>query len=279
MLIDGLPSEQLPATDRGLAYGDGLFETIRIHRGRPLFLEQHLQRLALGCARLGIATNLPQWQHWLELALQQDHVMKSGQEHAQAGVLKLIITRGSGGRGYRLPEPTQPRCLISLHALPQSSLHDSREGIKAFVCEQRLAHQPTLAGIKHLNRLEQVLASREFPDASWHEGLMRDYADNLVEGTRCNLFVARKGRLLTPDLTYCGIAGILRAQLLDLFGSRVEVGTVPSASLLDTDEIFVCNSVLGIWPVRHLRYAGKERLLEVGPWAREALSWFDGVLA
>lgn len=270
MLIDGVPGEQLPATDRGLAYGDGLFETIRLHRGKPLFLDQHLQRLALGCARLGIATNFPEWRKWLELALQGA---------GQSGVLKLIITRGSGGRGYRPPEPAQPRCLISLHELPQAMQPDPQEGIKAFVCEQRLARQPTLAGIKHLNRLEQVLASREFPDASWQEGLMRDYADNLVEGTRCNLFLGVNGRLHTPDLTHCGIAGILRAQLLDLFGSDVEIGTVPSAALLEADEIFVCNSVLGIWPVTLLRYAGRELPLQVGPWTSKAQAWFDGVLA
>lgn len=270
MLIDGVPSDQLPATDRGLAYGDGLFETIRIHRGRPLFLEQHLQRLALGCARLGIAIDLPQWRQWLELALLNV---------AAAGVLKLIITRGSGGRGYRPPEPAQPRCLISLHAMPQQGQLDPRDGIKAFVCEQRLALQPALAGIKHLNRLEQVLASREFPDASWHEGLMCDYADNLVEGTRSNLFLAMNGRLFTPDLSRCGIAGVMRAQLLGLFGSRVGIAALPGSSLLDADEIFVCNSVLGIWPVTHLRYAGNERLLPVGPRAREAQAWLDGVLA
>jgi 4-amino-4-deoxychorismate lyase len=270
MLIDGVPSDQLPATDRGLAYGDGLFETIRIHRGKPLFLDLHLQRLALGCERLGIATAIPQWRQWLERALQ---------EAAPACVLKLIVTRGSGGRGYRPPESAQPRCIISLHDLPPPGQPDPREGIKAFVCEQRLALQPALAGIKHLNRLEQVLASREFPDASWHEGLMCDYAGNLVEGTRSNLFVAVNGRLFTPDLTQCGIAGILRAQLLTLFGSRVEVGTLHKNCLLDVEEIFVCNSVLGIWPVTQLRFQDQQRQLQVGPWAREAQAWLDGALA
>lgn len=270
MLIDGVPSDQLPATDRGLAYGDGLFETIRIHRGTPLFLDLHLQRLALGCERLGIVPAIPQWRQWLERALL---------DAAPASVLKLIVTRGSGGRGYRPPESAQPRCIISLHDLPAPSQPDPREGIKAFVCEQRLALQPALAGIKHLNRLEQVLASREFPDASWQEGLMCDCAGNLVEGTRSNLFLAVQGRLFTPDLTQCGIAGILRAQLLTLFGSRVEVATLHDTRLLGAEEIFVCNSVLGIWPVTQLRFRDQERQLQVGPWAREAQAWLDGVLA
>jgi len=270
MLIDGVPSNQLPANDRGLAYGDGLFETIRIHRGRPLFLEQHLQRLALGCERLGIAADIPQWRQWLELALH---------DAAVSDVLKLIITRGSGGRGYRPPEAAQPRCIISLHAFPRHDTHDPRDGIKAFVCEQRLAQQPALAGIKHLNRLEQVLASREFPDNSWHEGLMCDYTDHLVEGTRSNVFLCLDGRLVTPDLSLSGIAGVMRAQLIDLFGSRVEIAAVPVNSLLDANEVFVCNSVLGVWPVTQLRFAGRDIRMAVGPLALEAQAWLDGVLA
>lgn len=270
MLIDGVPSEKLPATDRGLAYGDGLFETIRIQRGRPLFLEAHLQRLLTGCQRLGIDTDLPQWRCWIERSLQ---------EPVTAGVLKLIVTRGSGGRGYRPPEPAQPRCIISLHELPGPADRDPCRGINAFVCEQRLAHQPALAGIKHLNRLEQVLASREFPDASWHEGLMCDYTDNVIEGTRSNLFMSTGGRLQTPDLDLCGIAGVLRAQLLELFVGHIEVCTIPVATLQQADEIFVCNSVFGIWPVTRLRHAGRVRTFTVGPKAREAQAWFDGVLA
>jgi 4-amino-4-deoxychorismate lyase len=152
-------------------------------------------------------------------------------------------------------------------------------GIKAFVCEQRLADQPVLAGIKHLNRLEQVLASREFPDSSWYEGLMRDYADNIIEGTRSNLFIAMHDKLYTPELSRCGIAGILRGQLIGVYGSTLHVADLPASCLDEADEIFVCNSVLGIWPVVHLRHAGRDRELPVGHFTHEALRWFDGVLA
>jgi 4-amino-4-deoxychorismate lyase len=269
MLIDGVPSDQLPATDRGLAYGDGLFETIRIHRGNLLFLEQHLQRLVLGCTRLGIPVDQKRWRDWLDKALV---------EAGPTGILKLIVTRGSGGRGYKPSDTAQPRCIISTHPLPAQH-PDPRYGIRAFVCEQRLADQPVLAGIKHLNRLEQVLASREFPDSSWHEGLMRDYAGNIIEGTRSNLFIAIQGKLYTPELSRCGIAGILRGQLIEVFGDRLQVADLPASCLDDADEIFVCNSVLGIWPLVELRYAGLARELQVGNFAHEALRWFDGVLA
>jgi 4-amino-4-deoxychorismate lyase len=269
MLIDGVPSEQLPANDRGLAYGDGLFETIRIHRGAPLFIEAHLKRLSQGCARLGIPADVAQWRSWLDLALL---------EAPSACIAKLIVTRGSGGRGYRPPEPSTPRCLISLHDMP-APFGGYDAGISAFVCRQRLARQPSLAGIKHLNRLEQVLASREFPDASWHEGLMADYDGLLVEGTRSNVFATLDGRLLTPDLGNCGVAGVLRGQLLDLFGERVEVKALQLSSLHNVEELFICNSVLGIWPVTRVRHGDEEWQLQAGPYAREALAWLDGVLA
>lgn len=270
MLIDGLPCDSVPASDRGLAYGDGLFETIRIHRGRPLFLQQHLQRLANGCVRLGMASAPERWREWIGRALQ---------DSSDAGVLKVIVTRGSGGRGYRPPEPATPRCIISLHALPAAPEPDPARGCSAFVCAQRLALQPALAGLKHLNRLEQVLASREFPDASWHEGLMLDTEGRLIEGTRSNVFVAVEGRLLTPALTRCGVAGVMREQLMAVFGARVAEADLPAAVLEQADELFICNSVLGIWPVARLRHAGGEQAMLPGAFALEAQDWLAGVLA
>jgi 4-amino-4-deoxychorismate lyase len=270
MLIDGLPCDSIPASDRGLAYGDGLFETIRVHQGRALFLPWHLQRLAAGCERLGIASALPQWQDWIAQALQ---------DAPAEGVLKLLVTRGSGGRGYRAPEPASPRCIVSLHALPAVTQPDPAAGCSAFVCQQRLALQPALAGLKHLNRLEQVLASREFPDASWHEGLMLDTDGRLVEGTRSNVFVVVQGELLTPQLTRCGVAGVMRGRLLELFAGRVREQDLPASVLDAAEEIFVCNSVLGIWPVARLRHGAAERQLQPGRFAREAQAWLAGVLA
>ena len=108
---------------------------------------------------------------------------------------------------------------------------------------------------------------------------MRDYDGHVVEGTRSNLFLALGGRLLTPALHHCGIAGILRGQLLELFGSQVEVCAIPAGQLHEAEELFVCNSVLGVWPVTTLRFDGKDRHLQVGPWAQQALAWFDGILA
>lgn len=270
MWIDGVPGDTVPASDRGLAYGDGLFETIRIHRGAPLFLPQHLERLSAGCMRLGIVPEPARWQAWIDTAVQ---------ESAPDAVLKLIVTRGSGGRGYRPPEPASPRCLISVHPLPPALTSDPASGIKAFVCTQRVAVQPALAGLKHLNRLEQVLASREFPDSSWHEGLMLDTEERLVEGTRCNVFVSLDGRLYTPLLTRCGVAGVMRGQLLQLFGARAEEADLPAEVLDRAGEIFICNSVLGIWPVSVLRRGTRERRLAPGPFAAEARAWHAGVLA
>lgn len=263
MLIDGEEALSVPADDRGLAYGDGLFETIRIRRGKALFLEQHVQRLQRGCAQL--ALTLPdKLEYWLRQAVASA---------PQDCILKLILTRGSGGRGYRPPAHPVPRCIISLHPLPDYG-NRAEEGAKVFVCRQKLAPQGTLAGIKHLNRLEQVLASGEFPDDSFHEGLMCDYSGHVIEGTRSNLFLARDGGLLTPSLTRCGIEGIMRDQLIGFFGGKVRIADVPLAWLESADEVFLCNSVFGVWPVVRLLTDERELDYPVGSHTKSAREFF-----
>lgn len=265
MLIDGLTTTVIPADDRGLAYGDGLFETIRLHQGNFLFLNEHLERLQQGCQALHLQTDLAQIRQWL--------LQEAAMAPADA-VIKLLLTRGSGGRGYQPSASAQPRCIINTHPLLQTAAADPSNGIKAFVCRQRLAHQPTLAGIKHLNRLEQVLASMEFPDASYHEGLMADYAGSVIEGTRSNLFVSLNGTLQTPALDHCGIQGVLRRKLLEHFGTEVQVTNISLGSLQDADEVFFANSVMGIWPLKLLRQDEQLFDFEPGPYSKAAQDYF-----
>jgi len=265
MLIDGITTHVLPATDRGLAYGDGLFETIRLSQGKALFLDEHLERLSIGCKTLQLHPDFGQIKLWLQQTL------ASAPPNA---ILKLILTRGSGGRGYRIGAEVAPRCLISVHPLPEN-LDEPAKGIKAFVCKQRLAWQPTLAGLKHLNRLEQVLASAEFPDNSYSEGLMLDYSDNVIEGTRTNLFLGVKGKLLTPDLQGSGINGVMRRKLLEHFSGQTTITTIPLEHLVQADEIFLVNSVVGIWPVTHLTFGTEERDYIPGPFSRSAVKYFQ----
>ncbi|HEV2606851.1 MAG TPA: aminodeoxychorismate lyase [Xanthomonadaceae bacterium] len=234
----------LDPCDRGIAYGDGVFETILIDRGTPVWWDAHLARLQHGCATLGIAAPDPVF-----LRRESDAVVAV----CAHGVLKLIVTRGVGERSYALSSHVPPTIVLSLSSAPPSA---AREGLRVRWCETPLAIQPRLARIKHLNRLEQVLARAEWNDAdpdkpAIHEGLQCDTAGRVVSATSSNLFVLRDGRWLTPPVDACGIAGVCRGWILDHVAESAEAvltrGEVESA-----DAIVLCNAVRGILPVAAL---------------------------
>jgi 4-amino-4-deoxychorismate lyase len=229
--------------DRALHYGDGLFETIRVHAGRPRFLARHLQRLRAGCERLRFPSL-----DWPGLNAQILAVSAT----AADSVLKVIVSRGEGNRGYRPQTGRPPTLILLLSAMPGWPSQLVESGVRAMVCKTRLCSQPQLAGIKHLNRLEQVLASAEWDDDRIQEGLMLDASERLIEGTRSNVFLVLGSKLVTPTLTACGVAGIMRSVVLDLardIGLGTEIRPVRSAELHRASEVLLCNSVVGIWPV------------------------------
>ncbi|MGE8495983.1 MAG: aminodeoxychorismate lyase [Pseudomonas sp.] len=244
--VDGRPAELLSVTDRGLAYGDGLFETIAVTDGRPTFLDRHMARLLAGCVRLG-------------LPLDADVVRAELLQFCASlgeGVAKLTVTRGDGQRGYAPPQPTVARRILQGSAKPAYPAAHAELGVRLFPCTTRLSEQPLLAGLKHLNRLEQVLARAEWADSDHAEGLMCSLSGQVIEGVFSNLFLVKDGRLLTPDLSRCGVAGVMRAELLAqaaLLGIDSEVREITLDELLAADEVFVCNSVYGVWPVRSLQ--------------------------
>lgn len=247
--VDGRPADAVPLDDRGLAYGDGLFETLRLAAGRLPLLDLHLERLADGAVRLGLAVDVPAVRH--ELAAFVAAVRQQG--HAEA-VIKLMLTRGSSGRGYRSEPGTAPRRILRAFAHAPAVAH-AQDGIALYECRTRLARSPVLAGIKHLNRLEQVLARAEWRDGRHAEGLMCDTEGFVVEGTMSNLFVVRDGRLLTPRLDQCGVAGVMRRFLLGEArrqGIAADAVALRRGELAGMQEAFVCNSVIGIWPVCRL---------------------------
>jgi 4-amino-4-deoxychorismate lyase len=241
ILINGIPQSHINISDRGLQYGDGLFETISVQNGKAVFLQQHLDRLTNACQRLQIA--VPE-QNQLTAEIQQLS------QHGQQAVLKIIITRGSGGRGYRQPDTIEPTRILSLHPFPDYPASYKQQGITARFCTTRLGLNPTLAGMKHLNRLEQVLARAEWNDNSIQEGIMLDINDKVIEGTMSNLFYSKNQQLYTAKLTHSGIAGIIRAMIMR--HETVIEHSFDSAELLSADEIFVCNSVIGIWGIKQL---------------------------
>ena len=245
ILVNGVETTSLPITDRGLQYGDGLFETIALRQGEPLLWQRHLRRLADGCQRLG----LPKPDASL-LRRELDRI--AGKE--MRAVAKIIITRGSAGRGYQPDPESQITRIVQCLAWPAYPENAGR-GVRVRWCATRLAQQPRLAGIKHLNRLEQVLARAEWQD-EYAEGLMRDRDGLVIEGTKTNLFVVgADGTLVTPDLSESGVAGVMRAEILDRIASlglscRVQAVNM---DLVDTaQELFLTNSLIGLWPVTQL---------------------------
>lgn len=239
-IVNGVASTTIAIADRGLQFGDGLFETLAVRAGEPLLWDAHMQRLRVGAARLNIDLVAPE-----QLRDEIDALCR-GHERA---VLKLIVTRGSSGRGYRALANTPTRIAT---LWPWPDYRTQRMGIDLTVCKTPLCDNPQLAGIKHLNRLEQVLARAEWGD-EFAEGVMCDTHGNAICGTMSNLFVVANGRIATPALNRCGIRGIMRDAIL---GCASDIGVAHEERALSlqevsaAQEVFVSNSLIGIWPVK-----------------------------
>lgn len=237
---------QVSSEDRGFSYGDGLFEAMRMVAGRIPLWPRHRARLLEGAGRLAIHVPLAD----LDAAV--------AQQCAQGGstVLKIILTRGIGGRGYSAPAEPVPTLLIQRHPLTLPAAERYTDGLSVGICDIYLASQPALAGIKHLNRLEQVLARHQVDVAGWQEGLLLSAADEPLELTAMNLFARFGKQLWTPDLSQSGVAGVMRSYVLDTLAPalalKTSVSSVTLSQLEQADELFACNSVAGIVPIRKL---------------------------
>ncbi len=256
-LINGISTRCLDAHDRGFHYGDGLFETLAVRNGVPVLWDMHMQRLQRGCQRLNFPEIDPVllWSEAMSLLCRD---APSVRQDVTQEVLKIIITRGSGGRGYRAPSPSSVLAMegatriLTRYPWPDYPTTFWSTGVAVRVCSTRLGCNPVLAGIKHLNRLEQVLARSEWDDPTVPEGLMLDGQGHVIEGTMTNLFVVRSGQLLTPDVSQCGVAGVLRSWVLAYAraaGIPVAITALTLDVITSADEVFLCNSVIGIWPV------------------------------
>lgn len=263
--VNGEETDRLPAADRGLHFGDGVFETMAVRDGSPRMLDRHLDRLSEGAARLGFTPPDRETLRAEALALGA---------RADRAVLKLIVTRGSGGRGYAPPAASAARRVLILGPWRGRPDSEYRDGAAVRFCRTRLAVNPALAGVKHLNRLEQVLARSEWNDPAFAEGLMLDTGGLVIEGTASNLFLVEAGGLRTPDLSGCGVAGIMRSRVLELArsaGLEASAGPVPPGRLADAGELFLTSSLLGILPVSRL----DERQLPVGPVTRRLMEMLE----
>ena len=251
-LLNGQSTGSIDILDRGLHYGDGLFETLAVIDQQPLCLDKHLQRLVSGCARLKIDFD--------DVELLKSEVSSLCENidiNTECAVLKITITSGTVGRGYKRGNAdVKPTRLLAIHPWPGYPDNYSTEGIQTHLCSTRLGHNPELAGIKHLNRLEQVLARNEWENPDIMEGLMLDIDANVIAGSMSNLFaIYPDKKLLTPDLSLCGIEGIVRQYILDHsseFGYKSEICKLSLEDIYSASEIFFCNSIAGIMPVKQL---------------------------
>lgn len=255
--INGVLDASISPLDRGFAYGDGLFETCRYFAGRIPLWDFHRERLLASAQRLQIALDEVKLKEYLDslLALLQMNQIPDA-------IVKVQITRGVGGRGYRLPDIINPTYCIGVFAGEPLESDFFSGGVDVRVCDLRLGKNPALAGIKHLNRLEHILARAEWRD-EFAEGLLLDVDDNLIEATVSNLFMVKDGELFTSDLSMAGVAGVMRRAIIDIFAVQlslpVTVTQLKLSNLRAADEIFLSNSVFGIWPVNSI--AGMDLIL------------------
>ena len=246
VIVNGELTEQISTYDRGLAYGDGVFETILSRNGELQLWERHLERLTTSLVKLQIdsfdsSTLLPSI---------KPHLSTTGEQ-----VIKIVITRGNGQRGYAIPDNTKPNTIIFISNRGKVNPEIVKNGVKTRLCETRLGYQTKLAGLKHLNRLEQILAQMELSDTDYQEGIMLGQQGEVIEATRHNLFLVNNGELFTPELSNCGVAGIMRTFIIEIarqLGLTVNIGIISVEQLMQADEIFLSNSIDGIWPICEL---------------------------
>ena len=244
-LINGEPGESISILDRGFQYGDGIFETLAVANGEPLLWDRHMQRFCHGAARLSLKAPSE------ELLRREAGQVCRG---AVRGVLKIVLTRGISGRGYTPNRDALPTRAIGLLPWPDYAASHRIDGVNVQFCRGLITRHNILAGLKHLNRLEQILARMELKNGC-AEGLMQDETGHIIEGTMTNIFVVSRRALLTPDLTHSGVEGVMRGLVMERAGAlsiNCRVTGLTREDILGADEIFLTNSLIGAWPVRQI---------------------------
>ncbi|WP_312061629.1 aminodeoxychorismate lyase [Pantoea septica] len=246
MWINGTEQRTLPVSDRATQFGDGCFTTAAVHNGRIQLLAAHLRRLREGCERLMMPDV-----DWSQL---EKEMRAAAQPHAQA-VLKVILSAGAGGRGYSRKGGSGATSIVSVAPWPHHYQPLQTLGVRLRTSPVRLAQSPLLAGIKHLNRLEQVMIRAHLDQSDADEALVLDTAGYVVECCAANLFWRQGERVFTPDLTHAGVDGVMRRYLMEQMaaaGLHCDVVRCEATQLQAADEIVICNALMPVLPVRQL---------------------------
>ena len=248
VIINGISQDVVSFNDRGLMYGDGLFETMLYQEDGIRNIALHWNRLIKGCKKL----SLPE----PDIKLIESEIEQLvSKQTIRPIVVKLVITRGQSERGYKFSGNEVPTRIIALYT--QSVFPDNlyRDGIAMHLCKTRLSESSTLAGIKHLNRLDQVLARNERDDSQYQEGLMLDSINMIVEGTMSNIFFVKNGKICTPRIKRCGIEGVMRQHVINqlhINNCDIVESDIPVEQLNEFEEVFITNSLIGVCPVKNI---------------------------
>ena len=265
--INGKLTNKISDEDRAVQYGDGVFETIAVKEKLLEFWKEHYQRLNKGCTILKI--KCPS-----EFFLKKEISKFIKKTKKNKFILKIIISRGIGGRGYNPPRNSKPTRILGIYDWPNYPETNFTKGIRMDVCKTRISTQPFLSQIKHLNRLEQIIARSEWQNKSISESIMLDLNDNVIEGTMSNIFGVKKNVFYTPVTKFSGIEGIMRNEILKLLKKNEEkykVKKITLKELLNFEEIFICNSIFGIWSVRQIL----KKKFPLGKKTRELIDLFS----
>jgi 4-amino-4-deoxychorismate lyase len=271
--VNGKLVSGIAPTNRGFAYGDGVFRTMRLLDGELQDWPLHYQTLVADCSKIQIVCPSA------ELLMQEfKYFMASAsEEETQFSIIKIIITRGEGARGYAPPAVCEPTRVLVQSPLPNYPAEIYANGVALYGCQTRLAHQPILAGIKHLNRLENVLARAEHKDPRFFDGLLQDYDGNVIEAVSGNLFIRKEGVVMTPALDSCGVAGVMRQKILDWYrtqGQPVVIAPLSIEDVLQAEAAVIVNSVYGVLQVARI----DEHVIAADQWAQELRSLLHFVI-
>lgn len=264
-LINGAACNAISVTDRGFLYGDGVFRTLLLRNKKVRLWDRQYAKLLSDC-------------NAINLTCPDKSLLNEELEHltrdAEDGVVKIMVTRGSGQRGYAPPQFAQATHVLDFGPLPNFPESFATTGVRVHVCQLRLGYQPRLAGVKHLNRLENVLAASEWNAPDIAEGLLLDENGYVIEGVRSNIFMLKGDELFTPDLSRCGVSGVQRERIIGWAaqqGMNCKIANIELSELLRADEIFLVNSVIGLWPVREMPGYHREQY----PLSRVIQNWLN----
>jgi|TARA_B110001469_G_scaffold121429_1_gene130879 4-amino-4-deoxychorismate lyase len=250
-LVNGQLASKLDVQDRGLAYGDGVFETMALVQGQVQLWPGHRQRLMTGLMTLGLVIDKASAGDLINVIIGDIKAAYALFGYPK-GVIKVTVTRGSGGRGYAAPSVPRPTRIVSMLPWPQGRSQLSTGGVCVRMCQHRWSSNVALAGMKHLNRLDQVLARNEWTDATIHEGIMLNQEGRVISGVMSNIFIQMDDQLITPQLDQCGINGTM-AQAVKAIAQQCGIGLIERQvevdTLLNAEAAFFTNSINGIWPV------------------------------